>query len=103
MMATSTTEVLKQLHELEANLPADESGRRQVAEAAKNLARAAEPVYDQTQRLVYSNLILPLVRVAVDLELFQTLSSDPAKSFATDELAVTTKADPLILSMLILK
>ena len=97
-MSSNTAERLAQLDDLTRNLPDDETECKQIAEAAKALARAAEPLYDQTQRLMYSNLILPLVRVAVDLRLFEHLSNPVGKVYATGELAALTKADPLLLS-----
>ena len=97
-MSLTTGDKVTQLGYLATTLPEDEAERKQIAEAAKALARAAEPLYDQTQRLVYSNLVLPIVRVAVDLQLLEILSYPPGKVYATQELALATKADPLLLS-----
>ena len=97
-MSPTIAERLVQLHRLAETLPEDDGERKQIAEAAKALARAAEPLYDQTQRLVYSNLVLPIVRVAVDLDLFKHLSRPVGKAHDTDKLAALTKTDPLLLS-----
>ncbi len=99
-MSSTTAERLAQLYRLAETLPENDGERKQIAEAAKALARAAEPLYYQTQRLVYSNLVLAVVRVAVDLDLFKHLSTPVGKAHDTDKLAALTKADPLLLSML---
>ena len=97
-MPLSTAEILIQLRALSNHLPENEIDRKQIAEAAKDLARAAEPLQDQTQRLLYSNLVLPIVRVAVDLDLLELLSIPVGKVYATEALAATTKVDSLLLS-----
>jgi hypothetical protein len=90
--------LVEQLQAMKGSLPDSVHDRKLVAEAAKELARAAEPVYDQTQRVLYSNLILPVVRVAVELKLFKLLSEGSPKHFTTSQLAAATRADPITLS-----
>jgi hypothetical protein len=93
--AATTLELLK---ELVAHPPQDEVERKQVALAAYDLARAVEPLYDQVQRLVYTNILLPLMTTAVDLKLFQHLSDPIGEPHSTKQLAELTGADEKLLS-----
>ena len=81
MSQSTAQQNLEQVRQLTDTFSEDMAEYRQIAEAAKNLARAAEPLYDQSQHLLYISLILPIVRVAVDLKLFEILLNSVGSAY----------------------
>lgn len=98
-MSNNTSSIIDFLRKLATDPPQDEGQRKEIAAAAHDLARAVEPLYDQTQRLIYSHTIVPTMDTANDLGLLALLSDPVGTARSTQELAESTGADPQLLSM----
>ena len=99
-----------------------ESGRRQLRAMAQWLSITLEtsgetqarilylvycfPTPEPRHRLTYRCILQPLetalIRIAVDLDIFETLSEDECATKSFDELVYRTGADPALLSTYVL-
>ncbi|KAF6238801.1 hypothetical protein HO173_003308 [Letharia columbiana] len=78
-----------------------DNARRQVRAVAQWLNLALETSGETQARILYQPLETALIRVAVDLRIFNALSGGQKGSKSLDELASVTKADPALLGTLI--
>ncbi|ETN43614.1 uncharacterized protein HMPREF1541_02773 [Cyphellophora europaea CBS 101466] len=90
MAPFNAAETVELLHSLAQHLPNEDDDRKKIAEAAFGLARAVQPLYDQVQHLLYSAVVVPVIRAANDLELLRLLTEGPK---STKELVTKTGAD----------
>ncbi|MCJ1261206.1 hypothetical protein MMC22_001070 [Lobaria immixta] len=83
----------------EAN-SADEAGRQKILDGLRDLAMAIETPADSMQRIMFLHLQIAVVRVGVDIKLFNLLyeSDDP---LSLDQLTKITGADPTLLARLL--
>ena len=79
--------------------PTDPTGRKALHDAARQLVFATESASDTESRIQNSFTVLPIVKIATDLDLFNILSTDNGskKSWHVDDLASNIGADPKLL------
>ena len=84
---------------LAANPPTDPVARKALHDAGRQLVFATESASDTESRIQNSFTVLPLVKVATDLDLFNILATanGSSKSWHIDDLARKTGADAKLL------
>lgn len=74
----------------------DEAGRQKILDGLRDLAMSIETPEDSMQRIMFLHLQNAVVRVGIDIKLFNLLSEsdDP---LSLDQLTKSTGADPTLL------
>lgn len=96
-MAASITS--QALLALAANPPTDPVARKALHDAARHLVHATESASDTETRVLTSFTLLPLLRIATDLDLFNIIAQPNgfAQTWHIDDLARKTGADAQLL------
>ncbi|KAL9111990.1 MAG: hypothetical protein Q9227_003610 [Pyrenula ochraceoflavens] len=75
---------------------ADEQDRRRITDTLREIQFAVEPPEETMQRLIHQNLTIAMVRVALDLKIYNVLVQ-ATESVSLKELVTRTKVDPVLL------
>src|ERR1700761_315397 len=79
------------------HVPTDETGRKQLYDAALGLLYKVESAQDTAQRLYHGHLPLATAQTGMDLNLFKFLAENANTSFSTKELANITACESTLL------
>ncbi|KAL8996039.1 MAG: hypothetical protein Q9169_004351 [Polycauliona sp. 2 TL-2023] len=79
----------------------DDSLRRRLRDAARNLSLALEAPADTIHRIAWAPLQLGLARIGVDVHLFEILSEKDGSASTTEVLAQKTGVDPVLMRRLL--
>jgi hypothetical protein len=81
--------------------PQDTKSRKDLYNAALETVFALESQQDTAQRLYHGHVPLALAQTGTDLQLFELVSKQSDKAWTLEELADTTKSDPVLLCTLV--
>ncbi|MCJ1245385.1 hypothetical protein MMC30_002589 [Trapelia coarctata] len=105
MASPSTLDVsalLRQVETITKNPPstllADESARRKLRDAARNLSIAMEAPGDTIHRIGTLRLQSAMARIGIALKLFDILANSDAVPLSSNALAEKTNVDPVLMS-----
>ncbi|MCJ1329290.1 hypothetical protein MMC10_005969 [Thelotrema lepadinum] len=93
-MEALSTEVKKLAH------AADEHGRKKLLNELRDLAYSIESPDDSVQRIMYQGLQISVVRVGIDLKIFDTLAASGGPS-SLEDLVKETGAAPVLLGRIL--
>ncbi|ODQ74016.1 hypothetical protein LIPSTDRAFT_336413 [Lipomyces starkeyi NRRL Y-11557] len=75
---------------------ADEAGRKKILDTLREVSYSLESPQDSAQRIMYLQLMVPMVRVGCDLNLFNILAESPTP-LTVEALSQTTGTAPTLL------
>ncbi|PQE17433.1 hypothetical protein CJF32_00008665 [Rutstroemia sp. NJR-2017a WRK4] len=79
---------------------ADEAGRKEIMNALRDLQYSIEKPEDTMQRVIHLHLVLSIIRVALDLKVFDILGESPSP-LKVEELALKTGAEGRLLGRIL--
>ncbi|KAK9329117.1 S-adenosyl-L-methionine-dependent methyltransferase [Lipomyces starkeyi] len=79
---------------------ADEAGRKKILDTLREVSYSLESPQDSAQRIMYLQLMVPMVRVGCDLNLFNILAESPTP-LTVEALSQTTGTAPTLLGRIL--